>query len=80
MINVCACACTHVRACQCSQGLFSFDHCFTCVLNTLSSVNAFIAHVSFEWRDLVRTAAVDYEEVKSQLLAYIQAAAVRLGL
>ena len=40
-----ACADTraHVRACQCSQGLFSFNHCFTCVLKTLSSVNVLIS-------------------------------------
>ena len=41
MIN--ACARGHVRACQCPQGLFSFNHCFTCVLKTLSSVNVLIS-------------------------------------
>ena len=41
MINACARA--HVRACQCSQGLFSFNHCLTCVLKTLSAVNVLIS-------------------------------------
>ena len=38
-MNACADTCAHVRECQCSQVLFSFNHCFTCVLKTLSSVN-----------------------------------------
>ena len=32
-----------VRARECVQGLFSFNHCFTCVLKTLSSVNVLIS-------------------------------------
>ena len=32
-----------VRVGQCSQGLFSFNHCFTCVLKTWSSVDVVIS-------------------------------------
>ena len=48
----------YVSVCQCSQGLFSFNHCFTCELKTLSSVNVLIS-VGSVFHSLVPIATKD---------------------